>query len=220
MAALRSQTKTSPAPGTSSRNLGIVAAVLGVLLCWVLVAPQQYAADDLTGERLPYAPDSWFDGHQGVYDALGDPLGMSAYYFWGHFAFLFYVAGIVAARALPQGTCRRSRIGRRLLLVGFVAGLVGDVVGYWGGMDEVTTLTDIGFLAIEVPAMLLTVVSLVVYGLGLAHDGARRTGWILVAGAVLTVPFNVLVIGYVPHGILLPVIATIGVALAAARTDG
>ena len=214
-------TETIRVPSRPARTTGVVAALVGVLLCWLLAAPQQYASDETTGTALPYVPDVWLSGYQSLYDGVGDRLGMTAYYFWGHFVFLTYVAGLLAVRALPHGTSRRSRIGRRLLLIAFALGLVGDLVGYWGGWGgEVTTVTDIGFVALELPALVLMAVSMLIYGLGMAHERLqpRWAAWALLVGVPASLVSSIVFITYVPHGIVAPVLATLAASLAGTLT--
>jgi hypothetical protein len=162
-------------------------------------------------------PDAWYDEYRGVYERVGEPLGLSPYYFWGRFAVLIYVTGLVGARSLPRGHGRLVHVARRLLVVFLALGLAGDVLAYWGGTDQpdLTTLTSIGFGLVEIPALLLTVIALVVYGIGLLREGGLRTwpGWSLVAAGALALPGS-LVITYVPHGVLVTVLAGIGLALA------
>ena len=84
------------------KRLGsLVTAVLGVALCWLLVAMQQYYWDDMAGGHLPYVPDACYSLYQIVYERLGVPLGLTPYYFWGRFAVLLYIAALVGAYALP-----------------------------------------------------------------------------------------------------------------------
>ena len=196
----------------------LVVVVLGIAVALLLVPIQQYSFDELTGGKLPYAPDSWCDAYVGVHDRLGEPLGLSPYYFWGHFAFLMYVAGFVGARALPRGQARLARLGRGLLVVALAVGLVGDLLAYWGGTDQsdFTMVSSIGFGLIEIPALLLTVVGMVVYGLGLLRERGVRCwpGWVLVAGGALALP-GAFVITYVPHGVLVTILGGIGLALLA-----
>lgn len=206
----------------TDRRRGAVAAGLGgALLGWLLAAPMEATFSGPGPVELPYVPDSWAPAYDAVFSTVGEPLGLTEYYFWGKLAFLMYVAGLVVARALPDGACRRSRLGKRLLIIAFALGLVGDVVGYWGGWgsDEMTLLTDIGFVALEVPAMLLMLVSLVVLGFGLRRDGLRPAWvpWLLVAAVVLVPLFNATLIGYAPHGVLVPVLVLLAVVVAAAR---
>ena len=126
--------------GTGRRFGPLAVVAIGVAVCWLLVAIQQYLWDNLSGGHLPYLPDAWYRGYQTVYERLGVAWGLSPYYFWGRFAVLMYIAALVGAYALPRGLGRVTRVGRRLLLAGVVVGLIGDVIAYWGGTgDELTT---------------------------------------------------------------------------------
>ena len=122
-----------------NRMVAVGAATAGVAVSWLLAPIQQYAFDGLVGRRLPYVPDAWFEAYEAVYERFGAPFGLSQYSFWGRFALLIYVLGLVAVMALPAGPCPTYRFGRRLLLDAFVLGLVGDVLGYWGGTGEKLT---------------------------------------------------------------------------------
>ncbi|MDQ3579860.1 MAG: hypothetical protein M3443_20140, partial [Actinomycetota bacterium] len=188
--------------GPGLRSVAVGVATAGVAIAWLLAPIQQYAFDELPGRRLPYIPDAWFGAYEAVYESWGVPLGLSQYYFWGRFAFLIYICGLVSVMALAHGQSRLTRVGRRLLLVAFGLGLIGDVLAYWGGTgEELTTLTSVGFGLIEVPAMLLMVAAAVCYGLGLLRDRAqpRWSAWSLLCGGVLALPGSLVVITYVPH---------------------
>ncbi len=274
------ETVPTAAPGLTVRRRVVVAAgLLAALLGWLTAAPMEASFAESASGALPYAPDSWAPTYAAVYESVGEPLGLSDYYFWGKFAFLLYVAGLVLVRTLPEGACRRSRIGRTLLFVAFAVGLVGDLLGYWGGTgspdlwpragstgrsgspdpcpcplapsvrvcplkrvvepdapccsclpgpalgsadgEEMTLATDIGFVALEVPAMALMLGSLGLLGLGYRSDGLRPrwTPWLLVAALVLVPAFNALVIGYAPHGVLVPVLLVLTVVVAVARPE-
>jgi len=154
--------------------------------------------------------------YEAVYERVGARWGLSAYYFWGRFAVLIYSAMFIGVRALPQGARRTSRVSRRVLLAAVVFGLIGDVLGYWGGRgDELTTLTVIEFAFVESPALLVLVLAMVVYGVGLAREKIRPpvVAWSLIAGGMLSIPVSLFVVTYVPHGILLTVLAVLTVAL-------
>jgi len=202
--------------GLRLRSVAVGAATAGVAIAWLLAPIQQYSFDELPGRRLPYVPDAWFGAYEAVYERFGPSLGLSQYYFFGRFAFLIYVCGLLSVLALPHGQSRLTRVGRRLLLGAFGLGLLGDVLAYWGGTgEELTTLTSVGFGLIEIPAMLLMVAAAVCYGLGLLRDRVlpRWSAWSLVCGGVLALPGSWVVITYVPHGFLITMLAAIAVAL-------
>jgi hypothetical protein len=204
-----------------SRSVTVAVGVAGMLLGWLLAAPMEASFTGTGPATLPYVPDAWVDAYTGAYDSVGEPVGLTPYYFWGKAAFLLYVAGLVVVSALPVTASRRSRVGRRVLLVAFAVGLVGDLLGYWSGWGstEMGTLTDIGFVALEVPAMLAMLVGCVVLGLGYRADGVvpRWVPWLLVAVVVVVPAFNALLIGYAPHGVLVPLLAVVTVTVAAVR---
>lgn len=190
------------------------AAAVGAVVGWLLAAPTAAAWGDYPSGQLPFAPDAWSGAYEWVYAGVGEPPGLSEYYFWGKFAFLMYVAGFIAVRALPRGSTRGARIGWWMLAAGMVAGLVGDLLGYWGGTgEELTELTGIGFVLLELPSLLLMTVGLGVAGVGLRHDLASGAGWAMLGGALAIPGFTFLFIGYLPHGVLVPVLATLCLAL-------
>ena len=216
-------TTTSRRTTTSgNRRTAVIVGAVGVLVGWLLAAPMEASFSGTGPTTLPYVPD-WSAGvYDGIYGAVGEPLGLSAYYFWGKGAFLMYVAGLVVVSTLPAALpSRRSRVGRRVLLGAFAVGLVGDLLGYWSGWgsSEMGTLTDIGFVALEIPAMLAMIVGCVVLGLGYRADGVvpRWVPWLLVSVVVLVPAFNLLAIGYAPHGVLVPLLGVLTATAAAAR---
>jgi hypothetical protein len=205
------------AVSTSRRLGGLAAVVLGLTLAVLLVGIQQYAWDELTDGRLPYLPDSWYGEYRDVYEWAGLPLGLKPYYFWGRFAFLIYGAALLGAWALPHGGARLARVGRRLLLVALAVGIVGDFMAYWGGTDQAdfTAVSVIGYVGLEFPAFLATIIAMIVYGVGLLQERHLHSssGWALLAGGGLVLP-GLFVVTYFPHGALITVLASIGVALA------
>jgi hypothetical protein len=216
-------TATSTSTTTAgSRRTAVVLGIVGILLGWLLAAPMEASFSGTGPTAMPYVPDGLVGAYDSVYGAVGEPIGLTPYYFWGKGAFLMYVAGLVVASALPAAlSSRRSRVGRRVLLGAFAVGLVGDLLGYWSGWGstEMGTLTSIGFVALEMPAMLAMLVGCVVLGLGFRADGVLPlwVPWLLVAVVVLVPAFNLLVIGYAPHGVLVPVLGVLTVTVAAAR---
>jgi hypothetical protein len=166
--------------------------------------------------RLPYLPDSWYSEYSEVYERVGSPLGMTPYYFWGHFAFVIYGAALLGAWALPEGSARLARVGRRLLLIALAVGMVGDFMAYWGGTDQAdfTPISVIGYVGLEFPALVMTIVAMILYGVGLLQELHFHSwsGWALALGGGLVVP-GLFVITYLPHGALITVLASLGVAL-------
>lgn len=202
--------------GRGERLLALLTVVSGALLCWLLMAIQQYSFDEFTGGRLPYVPDAWFGTYESLYERLGAARGLSAYYFWGRFAVLVYMAALIGALALPYGSTRVTRWGRRLLLAAIGLGLVGDVLAYWGGRgSELTTLTSVGFGLLEIPGLLLMVAAMIVYGVGLLRErrAPALAAWSLIAGGVLALPGAIILFTYVPHGLLLTNLVAMALAL-------
>ena len=212
---------TATATNRDRRPLAIGVGIAAMVLGWLLAAPMEASFAGAGPATLPYVPDAWAGAYASVYNAVGEPAGLTAYYFWGKAAFLMYVAGLVVVSALPRTPSRRSRVGRGSLLAGFLVGLVGDLLGYWSGWGstEMGTLTDIGFVALEIPAMLAMLVGCVLLGLGLRKDGVlpRWVPWLLVAVVVVVPAFNALLIGYAPHGVLVPLLGILTATVATAR---
>jgi hypothetical protein len=190
--------------------------VLGLMLAVLLVGIQKYVWDELSDEQLPYLPDSWYGAYHEVYERVGAPLGMTPYYFWGRFAFLIYAAALLGARALPPGRGRLARVGRPLLLGALAIGMVGDFLAYWGGTDQAdfTPVSVIGFGTMEIPAFMVTIIAMILYGVSLLREQRLRSwaGWGLVLGGALVVP-GLFVVTYFPHGALITVLSGLGVAL-------
>jgi len=210
--------------GKPGRGLAVTLGVLAVLLSWLTAVPLAHEFNGLAPGDLPWAPDAWSAAYDGVYRAVGVPLGLSPYYFWGKPAFLLYAVALLLAWRLPVTPGRWSRAGLGLLRVVLVVGLVADVAGYWGGWGspEMTPLTGYAFSYAEVWALLLLPVALLLLGVGHVRDRVRPrwSAWCLVAAGLLTLPFGFLVLGYAPHGVLLPVLVGLVLAVAADPCPG
>ncbi len=204
---------------TPGRAVAVTIGVLAVLLAWLTAVPLAHHFNGLAAGDLPWAPDAWSTTYDAVYEAVGVPLGLSAYYFWGKPAFLLYAVALLLAWRLPAAPGRWSRVGLGLLRVVLVVGLAGDVAGYWGGWGspEMTPVTGWAFSFVEVWALLLLPVALVVLGIGHLRDRVtpRWSAWCLLLGGLLTLPFGLLVLGYAPHGVLLPVLVALTTVVAA-----
>ena len=205
--------------GNPGRVVAVCLGSVAVLLAWLTAVPLAHHFNGLSAGDLPWAPDSWSAAYDGVYEGIGAPLGLSVYYFWGKLAFLLYAVALLLTRLLPPGSSRWSRVGRRMLQLVLVVGLVADVVGYWGGWGspEMTAVTGYAFSFAEIWALLLLPVALVVLGVGLVRDRVRPrwSAWCLVGAGLLTLPFGFFVLGYAPHGVLLPVLAALVLVVAA-----
>jgi hypothetical protein len=194
----------------------ILIVLVGLGFGWLLLAIQQYVWDEATNGRLPYLPDSWLPIYERIYQRLGARRGLSAYYFWGRFAGVLYLAVLVGAWGLPGGL-RRSTGAYRIALLGAtaVAG-IGDLISYWGGRNgEMSSLTGIGFGLVESPGLLLMLASMVAYGVSLVRERVKPTyaAWSLICGAILAVLVAFPLLAYVPHALLVVILATLLVAL-------
>ncbi len=203
----------------SRRGVAVTVGVLAMLLAWLTAVPLAHHFNGLAPGDLPWAPDTWAPAYDAVYATLGRPLGLSEYYSWGKPAFLMYAAALGLAFMAPRGVGRWSRVGLVLLRVALGVGLVADVVGCWGGWGagEMTAVTGYAFSFAEIWALLPMAVALAVLGVGYVRDRVRPrwAAWFVLAAAVLTLPFAGLVLGYAPHGVLLPVLAGLVVVAAA-----
>jgi len=144
-----------------------------------------------------------------VHRALGPRLGLDAYYFYGRMFFLVYlaaIAGLVGLHALQSGRERRERTWFRVVLAGLVLSLVGDLVAYWGGSGDISQspVQGLGF-TFEMLAVLAMLIGAVFYGrVTLRGDAVPDwVAWLLVIAGPAAVPV-VFLVGYIPHGAVLP----------------
>lgn len=222
-----------PADPSRRRGMGALLGLLvGASLCWFLAPVMDSVFEPASRERLHWVPDSWLPGYDWLYDRTGRRLGLSVYWFWGRLTFLAYLLGVLGVTALPAGRLRMTRLGRRLLLIAFSVGSVADFSAYWGGTgrpatgtlppaaqqsppgEDLSAATAVGY-GVEVLATLVVLVGLGLFGAGLVRERRRPvwSGWVLLAGAVLTVPIAYAGDVYYPHGVLLLVLIAMAVAL-------
>ena len=92
------------------------------------------------------------------------------------------------------------------MLVGLVLALVGDVVAYWGGSGDISQspVQGLGF-TFEMLAVLAMLIGSVLYGrVTLRGDAVPDwVAWLLVIAGPAGVPV-VFLVGYIPHGAVLP----------------
>jgi hypothetical protein len=224
----RAEVRSSPRRVTAA----VAALSAAALACWLLAPIMDLTFSTGPRATLRWAPDAWLPPYDRLYEGLGRDRGLPAYFFWGRFTVLVYAAGLFGALTFPRGPDRSVRIGRRLLVLGFVLGLVGDVGAYWGAggtssgpqplpmaqqplPDLENAVTGVFFLG-ESLAGLLILLGLGLMGAALLRERRRPiwVPWALLAGALGTLPVAIFVIDYVPHGFLLPVMVTMAVALA------
>ena len=144
-----------------------------------------------------------------IYNSFGPRVGLDEYYFYGRMFFLVYlgaIAGLAGLHALQSGVVRREKLWFRVVLVGLVGALLGDVVAYWGGSGDISEspAQGLGF-TFETLAVLAVLIGSVLYGgATLGGDAVPRWAtWVLVISGPAAVP-AVLLTGYIPHGAVLP----------------
>ena len=112
----------------------------------------------------------------------------------------------MSLHVLQSGGVRRERTWFRVLLIGLVLALVGDIVAYWGGSGDISEspLQGLGF-TFEMLAVLAVLISSVLYGrVTLRGDVVPAwTAWLLVIAGPAAVPV-VFLTNYIPHGAVLP----------------
>lgn len=184
-----------------------LAALLGGILCLALTPIQAYIWSGADAPPLVLATRPLLDQSRRLHEAVGSRLGLSDYYFYGRMFFLVYLlalAGLLGLHASQSGGGgRREKTWFRALLAALVAALIGDLVAYWGGTD-LGDLQGLGF-TLEVLALLAVLVSSAFYGRATLRSNVvpRWSAWLLILAGPAAV-LGVFVIGYVPHGAVLP----------------
>jgi hypothetical protein len=108
-----------------------LAALLGGLLCLLLTPIQASIFSGGDSPPLVLATKPLLDLADTIYGTFGPRLGLDEYYFYGRMFFLVYVlaiAGLVGLHTLQSGGVRRERLWFRVVLVGLVLALGGDIV--------------------------------------------------------------------------------------------
>ena len=188
---------------------GGLGALLGGLLCLLLTPIQASIFSGADASPFVLATEPLLDLAGAVHGAFGPRRGLDEYYFYGRMFFLVYlgaIAGLAGLHVLQSGVVRRERLWFRVVLVGLVGALVGDVVAYWGGSGDITEspVQGVGF-TFEMLAVLAVLIGSVLYGKATLGGGAapRWAAWLLVIAGPAAVP-AVLLTGYIPHGAVLP----------------
>jgi len=186
-----------------------LAALLEGLLCLVLTPIQASIFSGADASPFVLASEPLLDLAGMVHGAFGPRLGLDEYYFYGRMFFLVYlgaIAGLAGLHALQSGVVRREKLWFRVVLVGLVGALLGDVVAYWGGSGDISEspAQGLGF-TFETLAVLAVLIGSVLYGgATLGGDAVPRwAAWVLVISGPAAVP-AVLLTGYIPHGAVLP----------------
>lgn len=182
-----------------------VVAVAGGVLCILLSPVQSYIWN---GTASP----GWVLALRPLLDAVLNSAPIAAYDFYGRIFFLVYLSIIPMLFTLHAA--QRSP-DRRLELAGFIVALaglglalLGDIGAYWGGLGH----PDSGFTPLQRSAFGLEGVGILVLGVGAAIFGiatlragvvSRPAAWALILAMPAGFPM-VWLVGYVPHGIMLP----------------
>jgi hypothetical protein len=197
--------------------------VLGGALCLALAPFQSYL---LNGSNAPFWVPQLrpiFALYDRFYMAVGLPLNVNEYYFYGRmFIFVYALAlvGLAGVHSLYSGAGTgklAERLGFWTLAAALATGLIGDALAYWGGHGDFNRVQEFGFSWVEVPSLLAIMGAAVLYGLALLRAG--RVPWwsaiLLTVAGPAGVPSERF-IGYLPHGALLPfslAIALLGLVL-------
>ena len=151
-----------------------------------------------------------------IHNTFGPRLGLDEYYFYGRMFFLVYlaaIAGLVGLHALQSSGGRWERTSFRVLLVGLVVALGGDIVAYWGGSGDISKspVQGLGF-TVEMLAVLVALIGSVVYGRVTLHANSvpSSAAWLLMIAGPAAIPV-VFLTGYIPHGAVLPLSVAIAV---------
>ncbi len=186
-----------------------LAALAGGLLCLLLTPIQASIFSGADSPPLVLATEPLLDLADRIHGTFGPRLGLDEYYFYGRMFFLVYlgaIAGLVGLNALQSGGVRRERTWFRVLLIGLVLALVGDVLAYWGGSGDISEspVQGLGF-TFEMLAVLAMLIGSVLYSrVTLRGDAVPDwAAWLLVIAGPAAVPV-VFLTNYIPHGAVLP----------------
>lgn len=182
--------------------------VTGALLC-LLLAPIQSA---IWNEHPPLFVEALrpvVDGGTVIHAALAAPFGITPYDFWGRMFFVVYLAMLPAAMALWPSS-RAGRLGFWLVIGGLTVALLGDVASYWSHGTALSMLWGPGFM-IEMLGLLAALVGTIVVAVHQLRQGTRTAAAALMVGALTAVP-AAFVVGYVPHGLVLPLTFALAIA--------
>lgn len=186
-----------------------LAALLGGFLCLLLTPIQASIFSGVDTPPLVLASRPLLDLAGTIHGTFGPRLGLDEYYFYGRMFFLVYlgaIAGLVGLHVLQSDRTRGESTWFRVVLVGLVIALGGDIVAYWGGSGDISEspVQGLGF-TFEMLGVLAVLIGSVLYG-RVTLRGEAVPGWaagLLVIAGPAAVPV-VFLIGYIPHGAVLP----------------
>lgn len=186
-----------------------LAALFGGLLCLLLTPIQASIFNGVDSPPLVLAFRPLLNLAEAIQRAFGPWLGLDAYYFYGRMFFLVYlgaIAGLVGLHTVQSDGGRRERLWFRVMLVGLVLALGGDIVAYWGGSEDISEspVQGLGF-TFEMLGVLAVLIGSMLYGRVTLRGSAVPdwAAWLLVIAGPAAVPVTFLT-GYIPHGAVLP----------------
>ena len=186
--------------------LAILGGTLGVILTPFMVSIWNYE-----GGIVPWA-DKWI--FYRIFGPILEEAGALTfapahivYYTYGRLYFLVYLLilpGVISFhRALPQHVKDHGNLPERykLLILGLLVAMIGDIGGYWGNSEPGFNLIQAGGAYVEIVGLLMILGASLIYGRGLNKAGAipRWPAWLL----ILSAPAGILVhlmIFYFPNG--------------------
>ena len=193
---------------------------LAWVMAWVgLVVGQFHAMArhntvDGKGDLQMWTTRVWSDPGRDLFKPLLDWSSPDAVYLtYGKIWFPVFAAFTACAFVLYR---RRRPTGFetfawRLALVGYVWATVAVLVSYWTQWTHATSLLDLAFVVLDIPGLLLTVISSTILGITLLRRGFRPrvTAWLL----ALTLPLTVVIQLFTSMGSgALPVMFAFGIA--------
>ncbi len=205
-------------------RVGAIAAVLGGALCLVLTPIQAYVWSGEGAAPLVLACRPLLDLADDLYWGLGVRSGLTMYHFYGRMFVAVYALALVGLVALHTRQARaegaRERLWVRALAASVLVALVNDILSYW----EVPLLSRIppfGF-GVESLALLVALFSSGFYGWATLRAGVvpAWAAWSLALAFPIAVLATFRLIGYAPHGAMLPLSIAIALATSAAAVVG
>ena len=136
-----------------------------------------------------------------IYETLGDPLGVTEYYFFGRVFFLVYLGLFVGLKHWRKRDLIRKTNPFRIFQAALIIAFVGNIIAYWGGGWFGTDVRFIGFWLTEVPALAVALsASLVLSIQMIRHKSAPLREAILFAGTPVFAFVSTASFQYMPHG--------------------
>ncbi len=200
---------------------GGLAALLGGLLCLVLTPIQASIWNGANSPPVVLAAKPLLELADRIHATFGSGLGLDKYYFYGRLFFLVYLAaitGLVGLHTLQSSDTRWERTWYRVVLLGLVVALMGDILAYWGGSGDISEspVQGLGF-TVEMLAVLAVLIGSVFYGRVTLRGNviSNWAAWLLVIAGPAAIPV-VFLTRYIPHGAVLPLslaLAVVGYCL-------